>query len=76
MDFGERIESRGARIREMEKVDVLGGKTIETANILEEGMEDLHVGVGRVIREKMVSGRVRQLYVGRPQWCCPCLLER
>ena len=50
-------------IGDIEEGDVLGGETIEGANVLKENVEGLIVGIGRVVREKVVIGSIRQLSV-------------
>ena len=46
-----------------EEGDVLGGETMEGSSVVKESEEGLAVVVGRVIREKMVNGSIRQLSV-------------
>ena len=60
MDFKEKVESGVAGIWDIEQGDVLSRKALE-ANILKNGKKGLTVDVGTVIREKMISGSVRQL---------------
>ena len=59
IDFGEEVESGGAGIGDMEEGDVLGGKTMERVSVLTKG---LVIGVSWVMRKKMVSGSIRQLW--------------
>ena len=54
VDFREEIEGGGARIRDMKERDVNG---------LKEREKVLVVGISRVVREKPVSGSIRQLSV-------------
>ena len=43
----------------MEEGDVLGGESIKRASVLKKSEEGLVVGIGRVVREKAVSGNIR-----------------
>ena len=61
MDFREEVENGGVGMRDMKEGDILGGRTIEGASILKEG---LFVGIGRVVKEKLVSDCIRHLFVG------------
>ena len=62
VDFREEIEGGGARIRDMKERDVKGGEILcGTTNGLKEREKVLVVGISRVVREKPVSGSIRQL---------------
>jgi hypothetical protein len=61
VDFREEIESGGGRIGDMKERDVTGGETMGGTNGWKESEKGLVVGFCRVIREKLVSGSIRQL---------------
>ena len=63
VDFREEIEGGGARIRDMKKRDVKGGEILDGTNSLKEREKVLVVSISRVVREKSVSGSIRQLSV-------------
>jgi len=63
VDFREEIEGGGARIRDMKERDVKGGEILGGTNGLKEREKVLVVGISRVVREKPVSGSIRQLSV-------------
>ena len=63
VDFREEIEDGGGRIGDMKEKDVKGGEILVGTNGLKEREKVLVVGFCRVIREKPVSGSIRQLSV-------------
>ena len=63
VDFREEIEGGGTRIGDMEERDVSRGESLEGTNSLKKREKVLVVGFARVVREKSVSGSIRQLSV-------------
>ena len=63
VDFREEIEGGGARVRDMKEKDIKGGEILGGTNDLKEREKVLVVDISRVVREKSVSGTIRQLSV-------------
>ena len=63
VDFKEEIEGGGARIGDMKERDVKGREILDGTNGLKEREKVLVVCISRVVREKPVSGSIRQLSV-------------